>query len=408
MECPSPKQEHSCDELESEESPNQDDPCELGPQTDDQKPVQPNQSLPEIPSAKQMEEKCLQEDSTPENHQTKENAEETQNDTNAYPLQNPLPETSTSTSVFKEVSCHEVTEINSSVNITLRTEVPKARHYKFIPLDPRDEDRFSVNQVDALKSQEPVCTETKDPENPKRKTGDLHSGICKEKRPRIDDSKSSNSEQTDDLPCQKEAPPKEEPKVPPLKIQLSKVGLPFIVKTQPESKLEPKPSSLSTHSAGRSLGARTLADIKARAQQARALREAAAAAAVAAAARITSGESGPATEGGKAWTLTSIKEQTKAKLIARHQARPHSHSHQRAKGAKQNSTKEDRHSADLQAPAPSKWECSTGVIIANPNRRSPEKGHVPAHGSWPSSETSKPRAAVSASATSVSKHSSYV
>ena len=52
-------------------------------------------------------------------------------------------------------------------------------------------------------------------------------------------------------------------------------------------------------------------------------REAAAAAAVAAAASIVSGAMGSPGEGGKARTLAHIKEQTKAKLFAKHQARAH-------------------------------------------------------------------------------------
>uniref|UniRef100_A0A8C4RW23 ASXL transcriptional regulator 3 n=1 Tax=Erpetoichthys calabaricus TaxID=27687 RepID=A0A8C4RW23_ERPCA len=253
------------------------------------------------------------------------------------------------------------------------SEMPKIKHHK--PHQPnhqhRYEEPYPVKHSEHNKSPELLKTDSREPEISKRKTGEQHSGICKEKRARIEEIELSSS-----LPSStasgKETPPKEELRVPPLKIQLSKVGLPFIIKTNPVSKPEPKVSSTVVSSAGRNTGARTLADIKARAQQARAQREAAAAAAVAAAARITSGESGVSSEGSKTRTLAHIKEQTKAKLFAKHQAR--AHSHQTAKGSKVHSSKEDRCPTDSQPLVHSKTEGPTGVIIVNPNRRSPDKG----------------------------------
>ncbi|KAM4687369.1 putative Polycomb group protein ASXL3 [Discoglossus pictus] len=214
------------------------------------------------------------------------------------------------------------------------------------------------------KQTEPVRSESREPEIPKRKTAEQHNfGVFKEKRPRIDDDHSTRSSSLSSH-SEREYPPREEPRVPPLKIQLSKIGPPFIIKSQPAPKLESKVSSSSSVSAGRNTGARTLADIKARAQQARAQREAAAAAAVAAAASIVSGGVGSPCESSKTRTLAHIKEQTKAKLFAKHQA----------KANIQQSCKDGRlkESPSLDGPSSdTKMEGSTGVIIVNPNCKSP-------------------------------------
>lgn len=129
---------------------------------------------------------------------------------------------------------------------------------------------------------------------------------------------------------------------------------------------------------GRNTGARTLADIKARAQQARAQREAAAAAAVAAAASIVSGAMGvPGEGGGKARTLAHIKEQTKAKLFAKHQARTHLFQSPKEARLPPLGCKEGPPSLEVPSTPEAKIEGSTGVIIANPNCRSPSS--KPAH-----------------------------
>nr|XP_033790135.1 putative Polycomb group protein ASXL3 isoform X2 [Geotrypetes seraphini]XP_033790137.1 putative Polycomb group protein ASXL3 isoform X2 [Geotrypetes seraphini] len=224
--------------------------------------------------------------------------------------------------------------------------------------------------LEATKSPEIVRSESRDSEISKRKTVDQYGfGTCKEKRARIDDDQPTRAVSLGNS-CEKEHPPREEPRVPPLKIQLSKSGPPFIIKTQPVSKPETRVSSSTSVSGGRNTGARTLADIKARAQQARAQREAAAAAAVAAAASIVSGGVGSPCEGGKTRTLAHIKEQTKAKLFAKHQAR--AHLLQTSKDTKpQLCSKEDPPALDVPAASDTKIEGSTGVIIVNPNCRSP-------------------------------------
>ncbi|XP_053104163.1 putative Polycomb group protein ASXL3 isoform X2 [Hemicordylus capensis] len=231
----------------------------------------------------------------------------------------------------------------------------------------RFEGSYSSKSSEPTKSPE-LRSESRDLEIPKRKTAEHHSlGISKEKRARIEDDQFHRNASTSS--SEREPPPREEPKVPPLKIQLSKIGPPFIIKSQPVSKLEPRASPTTSVSSGRNTGARTLADIKARAQQARAQREAAAAAAVAAAASIVSGGLGSPCEGGKTRTLAHIKEQTKAKLFAKHQARAHLLQNKEMKS--QHASKEGPSALEISASSETKIEGSTGVIIVNPNCRSP-------------------------------------
>ncbi|KAG8442089.1 hypothetical protein GDO86_011036 [Hymenochirus boettgeri] len=211
-----------------------------------------------------------------------------------------------------------------------------------------------------------VTTESREPEISKRKTMELHNfGIQKEKRPRIEDDHSGRISSFSSH-SEREPPPREEPRVPPLKIQLSKIGPPFIIKSQPAPKLESKVSSSSSTSGGRNTGARTLADIKARAQQARAQREAAAAAAVAAAASIVSGGVASPCESSKTRTLAHIKEQTKVKLHGKHQSKGNLQQIN-----KEIKTKENHSIIDMPVSSEGKVEGSTGVIIINPNCKSP-------------------------------------
>ncbi|XP_042319097.1 putative Polycomb group protein ASXL3 isoform X3 [Sceloporus undulatus] len=232
----------------------------------------------------------------------------------------------------------------------------------------RFEGSHSSKSSETTKSPE-VRGENRDLEIPKRKTAEHYGfGICKEKRARIEDDQSHRN--TSASSSEREPPPREEPRVPPLKIQLSKIGPPFIIKSQPVSKPEPRASQSTSVSSGRNTGARTLADIKARAQQARAQREAAAAAAVAAAASIVSGSLGSPCEGGKTRTLAHIKEQTKAKLFAKHQARAHLLQNNKETKS-QHATKEGPQTVEIPASSETKIEGSTGVIIVNPNCRSP-------------------------------------
>uniref|UniRef100_UPI003AAF4AB6 polycomb group protein ASXL1 isoform X2 n=1 Tax=Centroberyx gerrardi TaxID=166262 RepID=UPI003AAF4AB6 len=97
-----------------------------------------------------------------------------------------------------------------------------------------------------------------------------------EKRPRLDDRQSFRTT-IDGVRSEKPQPTAEEPKVPPIRIQLSRIKPPW-VKGPPTYQICPRivPPGEGSRRSGTG-GARTLADIKARAQQARAQREAAAA-----------------------------------------------------------------------------------------------------------------------------------
>ncbi|XP_054643769.1 putative Polycomb group protein ASXL1 [Dunckerocampus dactyliophorus] len=97
-----------------------------------------------------------------------------------------------------------------------------------------------------------------------------------EKRPRLNDQQSFRNT-IDRVHPEKPQPTTEEPKVPPIRIQLSRIKPPWI-KGHPTYQICPRivPPGEASRRSGTG-GARTLADIKARAQQARAQREAAAA-----------------------------------------------------------------------------------------------------------------------------------
>nr|XP_044991255.1 putative Polycomb group protein ASXL3 isoform X2 [Jaculus jaculus]XP_044991256.1 putative Polycomb group protein ASXL3 isoform X2 [Jaculus jaculus] len=234
----------------------------------------------------------------------------------------------------------------------------------------RPEISHTSKASETSKSPDAIRNENRESEISKRKTAEHSFGICKEKRARIEEDQSTRSLPSSSLP-EKEQPPREEPRVPPLKIQLSKIGPPFIIRSQPVSKPESRAPTSTSVSGGRNTGARTLADIKARAQQARAQREAAAAAAVAAAASIVSGAMGSPGEGSKARTLAHIKEQTKAKLFAKHQARAHLFQSSKETRLPPLSSKEEFPNLEGSSTQETKIEGSTGVIIVNPNCRSP-------------------------------------
>ncbi|KAI1890278.1 hypothetical protein AGOR_G00152100 [Albula goreensis] len=110
----------------------------------------------------------------------------------------------------------------------------------------------------------------------KRKGEEPHAFTCfPEKRPRVDDCQSFRNT-VDCVHSEKPQPTTEEPKVPPIRIQLSRIKPPW-VKGPPTYQICPRIVPPGEGSRRGGTGARTLADIKARAQQARAQREAAAA-----------------------------------------------------------------------------------------------------------------------------------
>ncbi|KAM4570988.1 polycomb group protein ASXL1 [Fundulus diaphanus] len=128
-----------------------------------------------------------------------------------------------------------------------------------------------------------------------------------EKRARLNDRRSFRT--TIDSVCsEKPQPTTEEPKVPPIRIQLSRIKPPW-VKGHPTYQICPRivpPTECSRRSG--TGGARTLADIKARAQQARAQREAAAAA---------SGEGSGAT-GVRLWASAGLSDSSSERRTREH------------------------------------------------------------------------------------------
>uniref|UniRef100_A0A5F8G3P7 ASXL transcriptional regulator 3 n=1 Tax=Monodelphis domestica TaxID=13616 RepID=A0A5F8G3P7_MONDO len=286
------------------------------------------------------------------------------------------------------------------------SEGSRSKTHKQGNTQTRLESSHSSKSSEPAKSPEGIRNENREPEISKRKTVEQHSfGICKEKRARIEDDQTARSASASS-PIEKEQPPREEPRVPPLKIQLSKIGPPFIIKSQPVSKPESRTSPSTSISGGRNTGARTLADIKARAQQARAQREAAAAAAVAAAASIVSGAMGSPCEGGKTRTLAHIKEQTKAKLFAKHQARAHLLQTNKEARLPQLSSKDGPPALEVSAIPDAKMEGSTGVIIVNPNCRSPSNKSVPLREATTLLQSSLNPSKVPETAPDISLHSS--
>ncbi|XP_072412875.1 polycomb group protein ASXL1-like isoform X2 [Chiloscyllium punctatum] len=175
-----------------------------------------------------------------------------------------------------------------------------------------------------LKSElEHNSSESKDQKRKSSEHGASTSGP--EKKPRLEDHQSFRTT-IDSFRTEKEHPTKEEPKVPPIRIQLSRIKPPWVVKGQPTYQICPRIiTTVGTVSRERT-GARTLADIKARAQQARAQREAAAAAAASVTVEAGgrgSGSNGPrgtdslGQNNGKARALeqTTTKHQYRAQLF---------------------------------------------------------------------------------------------
>lgn len=109
----------------------------------------------------------------------------------------------------------------SSLEKASFSEVCRSKAYKPpTNAQSRLENSHSSKSLEPTKSPE-VRNETRDPEIPKRKTAEQHSfGICKEKRARIEDDL-SNRNALLTSPFEKEQPPREEPRVPPLKVMLT-------------------------------------------------------------------------------------------------------------------------------------------------------------------------------------------
>ncbi|XP_033826228.1 putative Polycomb group protein ASXL1 [Periophthalmus magnuspinnatus] len=127
----------------------------------------------------------------------------------------------------------------------------------------------------------PAPTPAPQPKEQKRRPESQDFRSFPEKRPRLNDQQSFRTTITS-VCSEKPQPTTEEPKVPPIRIQLSRIKPPW-VKGHPTYQICPRivPPGQGSQRSGTG-GARTLADIKARAQQARAQREAAAAVAASA------------------------------------------------------------------------------------------------------------------------------
>nr|KAF6470746.1 ASXL transcriptional regulator 1 [Molossus molossus] len=117
--------------------------------------------------------------------------------------------------------------------------------------------------------QETVDQECKDQ---KRKSfEEAASASFPEKKPRLEDRQSFRNT-IESVHSEKPQPTKEEPKVPPIRIQLSRIKPPWVVKGQPTYQICPRIVPITESSCRGWTGARTLADIKARALQVRGAR----------------------------------------------------------------------------------------------------------------------------------------
>ncbi|XP_032714792.1 polycomb group protein ASXL1 isoform X2 [Lontra canadensis] len=118
----------------------------------------------------------------------------------------------------------------------------------------------------------PQETADQEPKDQKRKSFEqVASASFPEKKPRLDDRQSFRNT-IESVHAEKPQPTKEEPKVPPIRIQLSRIKPPWVVKGQPTYQICPRIIPITESSCRGWTGARTLADIKARALQVRGAR----------------------------------------------------------------------------------------------------------------------------------------
>ncbi|XP_017913188.1 PREDICTED: putative Polycomb group protein ASXL1 isoform X2 [Capra hircus] len=115
-------------------------------------------------------------------------------------------------------------------------------------------------------------TVDQEPKDQKRKSFEqATSASFPEKKPRLEDRQSFRNT-IESVHPEKPQPTKEEPKVPPIRIQLSRIKPPWVVKGQPTYQICPRIVPITESSCRGWTGARTLADIKARALQVRGAR----------------------------------------------------------------------------------------------------------------------------------------
>ncbi|KAM6053834.1 polycomb group protein ASXL1 isoform 2-T2 [Chlamydotis macqueenii] len=143
-----------------------------------------------------------------------------------------------------------------------------------LPSKSEDLPLAAANRIPSL----PQENSAPEPKEQKRKCfEEAASASFPEKKPRLEDRQSFRNT-IESVHPEKPQPTKEEPKVPPIRIQLSRIKPPWVVKGQPAYQICPRIIPSTEPSSRGRTGARTLADIKARALQARAQREAATAA----------------------------------------------------------------------------------------------------------------------------------
>ncbi|KAI5248001.1 Polycomb Group Protein Asxl1 [Manis pentadactyla] len=139
-----------------------------------------------------------------------------------------------------------------------------------IQTDPGDLPRASASP-DRIPSL-PQETVDQEPKDQKRKSFEqAASASFPEKKPRLEDRQSFRNT-IESVHTEKPQPTKEEPKVPPIRIQLSRIKPPWVVKGQPAYQICPRIVPITESSCRGWAGARTLADIKARALQVRGAR----------------------------------------------------------------------------------------------------------------------------------------
>lgn len=137
----------------------------------------------------------------------------------------------------------------------------------WIQTNPNDQVCTSATQ-DRIPSL-PQETVDQEPKDQKRKSFEhTASASFPEKKPRLEDRQSFRNT-IESVHPEKPQPTKEEPKVPPIRIQLSRIKPPWVVKGQPAYQICPRIVPITESSCRGWTSARTLADIKARALQVR-------------------------------------------------------------------------------------------------------------------------------------------
>ncbi|XP_060044317.1 polycomb group protein ASXL1 isoform X1 [Erinaceus europaeus] len=135
-------------------------------------------------------------------------------------------------------------------------------------LDSRVHASASPDRIPSL----PQETVDQEPKDQKRKSFEqAASASFPEKKPRLEDRQSFRNT-IESVHPEKPQPTKEEPKVPPIRIQLSRIKPPWVVKGQPTYQICPRIVPITESSCRGWTNARTLADIKARALQIRGAR----------------------------------------------------------------------------------------------------------------------------------------